>query len=91
MSAPDLLLTNPPRRGMGTAVVEQIRKLAPSRIVYVSCNPTTLRRDLDRLCAGGYELDRAQLFDMLPQTPHIETMAVLSRRAGAESSSEAGS
>ena len=76
----DVVVTNPPRRGMGAGVVAQIAELAPAQVLYVSCEPTTLKRDLDELHARGYGLVRAQAFDMLPQTPHVETLAVLSRQ-----------
>jgi len=73
------LLLNPPRSGCGPRVIEQICGLKPSSIVYVSCNPATLARDLKLMCEGGYHLDRIQPLDMFPQTCHIETIVRLKR------------
>ena len=80
MGRPDAVLVNPPRKGLGLGVVEQLVGLRPSQLVYVSCDPSTLARDLGALVARGYRLDRVQAFDMLPQTPHVEALAVLERR-----------
>ncbi len=73
------LLLNPPRSGCPTKVIKQILGLKPSNIVYVSCNPATLARDLRLLCEGGYHLNRIQPLDMFPQTCHIETVVMLIR------------
>jgi len=73
------LLLNPPRSGCPGKVLKQILGLRPSNIVYVSCNPATLSRDLHLLCKGGYHLDRIQPLDMFPQTCHIETVVKLIR------------
>ncbi len=73
------LLLNPPRSGCPAKIIKQIRGLRPSSIVYVSCNPATLSRDLRLLCEGGYHLDRIQPLDMFPQTCHIETVVKLVR------------
>ena len=75
----NLLLLDPPRKGLA----EPLRRLLVSaplqRIVYVSCNPATLARDLADLCTGGYELTGLQPVDMFPQTRHVESIAFLSR------------
>jgi 23S rRNA (uracil1939-C5)-methyltransferase len=76
---PDVLLVDPPRAGMHKDVVAQIADLKPERFVYVSCNPQTQARDLDRL-HEHYRLDVVQPVDMFPHTPHIETVARLTRR-----------
>ena len=76
---PDLVLADPPRQGLGNAVVEQIVRLAPPELRLVSCDPATLARDLKGLLAGGYQLERLILIDLFPQTFHIETLAVLQR------------
>jgi 23S rRNA (uracil1939-C5)-methyltransferase len=78
---PDVLLVDPPRAGMHKDVTAQIAKLQPERFVYVSCNPQTQARDLDRL-HEHYRLDAIQPVDMFPHTPHIETVARLTRREG---------
>lgn len=74
----DTLVLDPPRSGMHPTVAKRVAALAPERIVYMSCNPETFRDDLARL--DGYRLDLFEAYDMFPQTPHIETLAVLTRR-----------
>lgn len=73
----DLLILNPPRAGVATAVLEQIDRHRPSRLVYISCNPATLARDLRRL-RESYRLESLRSFDLFPQTAHVETVVVLS-------------
>ncbi len=75
---PDLLLLDPPRTGAESGVIEGILKVAPQKICYVSCDPATLARDLNKLLAGGYLLDSIVAFDMFPQTHHVETVVRLS-------------
>jgi 23S rRNA (uracil1939-C5)-methyltransferase len=75
--APDLLLLDPPRSGAAECM-EAIAHLKPRRIHYVSCDPTTLARDLKTIVAEGYTLNRVVGFDLFPQTYHIETIAFLS-------------
>jgi 23S rRNA (uracil1939-C5)-methyltransferase len=70
---------NPPRKGLEAALVETLPRLAPRRLLYVSCQPETLARDLHRLNAAGYPTIRVQPFDMLPQTDHVEVLAQLDR------------
>jgi 23S rRNA (uracil1939-C5)-methyltransferase len=77
---PDLLIVDPPRAGLSQKVVRRIIETAPSRIVYVSCNPTTLAPNAAQLTEAGYRLERVRPVDMFPQTPHIECVAELSRR-----------
>lgn len=75
---PDIVLLDPPRKGCDPIVMETLRTLQPPRIVYVSCNPATLARDLRWLCqAGLYQLDWVQPADFFPQTPHVECAAFL--------------
>jgi 23S rRNA (uracil1939-C5)-methyltransferase len=78
---PDVLVVDPPRAGLSQKVVRRVIEAAPRRIVYVSCNPTTLAPNAAQLVAdGGYELERVRPVDMFPQTPHIECVAELVRR-----------
>ncbi len=76
---PDLLVVDPPRAGLSQKVVRRIIELAPKRIVYVSCNPTTLAPNAAQLVQAGYQLVRVRPVDMFPQTPHIECIAQLVR------------
>ena len=73
---PHVIVTDPPRSGMHEKVVEQIVRIRPERIVYVSCNPSTQARDAKLLAAGGYELRAVRPVDMFPHTDHIETVAL---------------
>jgi 23S rRNA (uracil1939-C5)-methyltransferase len=73
---PDVVMVDPPRNGLEPKVVEKIIELAPQRIVYVSCNPSTLARDI-KLFSNRYELQSVQPVDMFPQTYHIENVAGL--------------
>jgi 23S rRNA (uracil1939-C5)-methyltransferase len=74
---PDLIVCDPPRAGLDPSVVTQIRQIKPSRVVYVSCDPQTQARDLQRLCKD-YTLEAVQPVDMFPQTYHVENVAKLS-------------
>lgn len=77
---PQVVLLDPPRKGCDRAVLETLQQMQPDQIVYVSCNSSTLARDLKLLCeAGGYELTRVQPADFFPQTAHVECAAFLRR------------
>ena len=76
---PDIVITDPPRAGMHPDVVNVILKAAPTRIVYVSCNPATQARDLALLDAE-YEVMAVQPVDMFPHTPHVENVVLLKKR-----------
>jgi len=76
---PDVVVLDPPRRGCGPIVCTQAAKLAPRRIVLVSCHPATLGRDLKSLSELGYPVRRLQPVDMFPQTWHVEAVAVCER------------
>ena len=75
--APDAVLLDPPRPGCAPAVLAGIAKFRPGRVVYVSCNPSTLARDLRVLVESGYTLDHVTPLDMFPQTGHIECVSQL--------------
>jgi 23S rRNA (uracil1939-C5)-methyltransferase len=76
----DLVVLNPPRKGCEEKVLHQVVTLGAPRIIYVSCSPASLARDLVILDAAGYQTDQIQPVDMFPQTPHVESIAVLKRR-----------
>ncbi|HEY7364819.1 MAG TPA: 23S rRNA (uracil(1939)-C(5))-methyltransferase RlmD [Methylomirabilota bacterium] len=78
---PDVAVADPPRAGFHPKALTALVALAPARIVYVSCNPATLARDVGDLLRHGYRLEWVQPVDMFPQTPHIEAIARL-RRVG---------
>jgi len=76
---PDLCLLDPPRAGLSQKIVRRVIEAAPRRIVYISCNPTTLAPNAAQLVEAGYALRRVAPVDMFPQTPHIECVALLER------------
>jgi 23S rRNA (uracil1939-C5)-methyltransferase len=76
---PDLVVVDPPRAGLSQKIVRRLIEASPKRIVYVSCNPTTLAPNAAQLVEAGWRLERVTPVDMFPQTPHIECVAVLSR------------
>ena len=75
------LLVDPPRKGLSAEALEAILHGKPERLAYISCNPSTLARDLQQLCGedGGYQLERVQPVDFFPQTSHVETLALLTQ------------
>jgi 23S rRNA (uracil1939-C5)-methyltransferase len=75
LKPPDLVITNPPRTGMHEDVTAELERLRPARLVYISCDPATLARDVQRL--QGFRLALVHAFDLFPQTAHVETVAVL--------------
>ena len=76
---PDVIITDPPRDGMHKDVIEQIMKIAPDKIVYVSCNSATQARDL-ALLDEDYKVTKTQAVDMFPQTFHVENVVLLEKR-----------
>jgi 23S rRNA (uracil1939-C5)-methyltransferase len=74
-----VLVVDPPRAGLSQKIVRRVIEAAPKRIVYVSCNPTTLAPNAAQLVEAGWRLERVTPVDMFPQTPHIECVAVLTR------------
>ena len=75
----DLVLADPPRAGLGRTVVDGIAALRPPRLIVVSCDPATLARDVKWLREHGYAVERVVPIDLFPQTPHVETVTLLSR------------
>jgi tRNA/tmRNA/rRNA uracil-C5-methylase (TrmA/RlmC/RlmD family) len=75
------VILDPPRKGCWPETLELLRQTRPAQVIYVSCHPATMARDLNILCAGGvFELSRVQPLDMFPQTQHVECVADLRRR-----------
>jgi 23S rRNA (uracil1939-C5)-methyltransferase len=85
---PDVLVVDPPRAGLSQKVVRRIVEAAPKRIVYVSCNPTTLAPNAAQLVQAGWVLRKIRPVDMFPQTHHIECVALFERLAGAPAPAE---
>ncbi|MGH9685872.1 MAG: 23S rRNA (uracil(1939)-C(5))-methyltransferase RlmD [Candidatus Acidiferrales bacterium] len=79
--APQLAVLDPPRAGLTSGIVKRLARIAPERITYVSCDPPTLARDLAAFQQAGYEISELHLFDLFPQTFHIESVARLRRRS----------
>lgn len=75
---PDLVLVNPPRRGIGNELCDYLSRMAPQTLLYSSCNAQTMAKDL--LLLPDYQIERVQLFDMFPHTAHYEVLTLLSRR-----------
>lgn len=76
---PAVVVCDPPRRGAAAGVLEAVAAARPRRVVYVSCNPATLARDVELLAGAGYRLAEVQPVDMFPHTPHVECSALLQR------------
>ena len=76
---PDVIVVDPPRKGLDETVVEAMAQMAPEKIVYVSCDPATLARDVKRLTDQGYTLTHAEALDMFPRCAHVETVVLMSR------------
>ncbi len=74
---PDLIVVDPPRSGISPKGIDIITKLRPASLIYVSCNPATLARDLGHLVSSGYSPERVAPFDLFPHTSHLETLVVL--------------
>jgi 23S rRNA (uracil1939-C5)-methyltransferase len=78
---PDVVVVDPPRAGLSQKIVRRILEVEPEKIVYVSCNPTTLAPNARQIVDAGYVLQAVQPVDMFPQTPHIEAVALLERQS----------
>ncbi len=76
---PELVVLDPPRTGAGSAVIRSLVELGAPRVRYVSCDPATLARDIAPLLAAGYHIEEAHLFDLFPETFHIESVMLLAR------------
>ena len=78
-AGPDVIVVDPPRKGLAPDVIDAMVAMSPARIVYVSCDPATLARDVKRLTEKGYSLTNAEAFDLFPRTFHVETVVSLSQ------------
>ena len=76
----DVVLMDPPRSGSNEKFLSSVVRLKPERVVYISCNPETLARDLKYLCSKGYRMVKGKAFDMFPFTNHVETVCLLSKK-----------
>ena len=76
---PAAVVVDPPRKGMQEEAIEAVCSMAPERVVYVSCEPSTLARDVLRFSERGYILQKAAAFDLFPRTKHIESVVKLTR------------
>ena len=76
----DVIVVDPPRKGLSPDVIDAMAVMSPRRIVYVSCDPATLARDVKLLSEKGYTLQSAEAVDMFPRTFHVETVVSLSRK-----------
>ena len=76
---PDVIVVDPPRKGLSPDVIQAIGEMAPQRLVYVSCDPATLSRDVKEVSALGYGLRSVQAVDMFPRTSHVETVVSLQK------------
>lgn len=76
---PQVVVVDPPRKGLAPEVVDAIAGMGPDRVVYVSCDPATLARDVKRFSALGYQAQRAEAVDLFPRTAHVETVVLLQR------------
>jgi 23S rRNA (uracil1939-C5)-methyltransferase len=75
--APDFVLADPPRAGLGKAAVKRLAELRPPRLTLVACDPATMARDVAGLLAAGYRIEKMTLVDLFPQTYHLETVVAL--------------
>ena len=81
---PDVAVVDPPRKGLVPEVVDAVARMAPGRVVYVSCDPATLARDVKRFGALGYAPARAEAVDLFPRTAHVETCVLLTHQRSTE-------
>ena len=76
---PDVIVVDPPRKGLNADTIEALHRMSPRRIVYVSCDPATLARDVALLKERGYELKNAMAADLFPRCAHVESIVTLIR------------
>jgi len=76
---PDVVTVDPPRKGLAEEVIVSIVEMEPKRLIYVSCNPATMGRDIERFAKRGYQAIRVEAVDLFPRTIHVETVVLMSR------------
>ena len=76
---PEYIILDPPRDGINPKALQKIINYGVERMVYISCKPTSLARDLEALTAGGYRVEKVACVDMFPQTANVETVCLLSK------------
>ena len=74
-----MIVADPPRKGLDEATIHAIAAMEPAKMVYVSCDPATLARDVKQFAESGYQLERVRAFDLFPRTRHVETIVLLQR------------
>jgi 23S rRNA (uracil1939-C5)-methyltransferase len=79
---PNIIIVDPPRTGLDKSVIQRIIALSPDKIIYISCDPDTLSRDIKDFMVGTYQVKKGQPVDMFPQTNHVETVVLMSRAKG---------
>jgi 23S rRNA (uracil1939-C5)-methyltransferase len=79
VSTREVVIVDPPRTGMSREALDGVLNLGPQRLIYVSCDVATLARDARRIVDTGYTIERADAFDLFPNTPHVETVMVFAR------------
>ena len=77
--APDVIVCDPPRKGMDAGAVDAVLRMMPEKVVYIACDCASLARDAKAICQGGYRLGRVEAFDMFPKTANVECAALLLR------------
>lgn len=88
--APDVIIIDPPRKGCDAETLKAIIELSPDKLIYVSCDPATLARDLKILNENGFKIDKCQPLDMFPRTPHVECVVLMSKQGAYKNSENAG-
>ena len=76
---PDIIVLDPPREGIHPKALKKIIDYSPETFIYISCKPTSLTKDLPEFLNAGYKLKKVRCVDMFPQTPHVETVCLLSK------------
>lgn len=77
--SPDVIVVDPPRKGLDGVTIDAILKMQPDKLVYVSCDPATMARDVKIMAENGYKLEKYQIFDLFPRTKHVETVVLITR------------